>query len=153
MLLRTEWHCVSHAQQIQLEAINPRDRQVLDRALVPQHGREKAPGAPVRLRSGRRIVMLTVVTRKGVVTAAVGEDLHVWFGGQGGSDRPACLFWHELQMFTLASQGFRTIAHDRRGHGRSTQTWNGNDMDTYPLWQWFRRCDPPSEAPSIPPWL
>ena len=37
----------------------------------------------------------------------------------------------EDQMFTLASQGFRCIAHDRRGHGRSSQTWDGNDMDTY----------------------
>jgi non-heme chloroperoxidase len=35
------------------------------------------------------------------------------------------------QLFTLASQGYRTIAHDRRGHGRSSQTWEGNDMDTY----------------------
>jgi non-heme chloroperoxidase len=35
------------------------------------------------------------------------------------------------QLFFLASQGYRAIAHDRRGHGRSTQTWNGNDMDTY----------------------
>lgn len=37
----------------------------------------------------------------------------------------------EDQMFFLASRGFRTIAHDRRGHGRSRQPWNGNDMDTY----------------------
>jgi non-heme chloroperoxidase len=37
----------------------------------------------------------------------------------------------EDQMFFLASRGFRTIAHDRRGHGRSSQPWNGNDMDTY----------------------
>jgi len=38
--------------------------------------------------------------------------------------------WDE-QLFYFASNGFRAIAHDRRGHGRSTQTWNGNDMDTY----------------------
>jgi non-heme chloroperoxidase len=37
----------------------------------------------------------------------------------------------EDQMFFLASKGYRCIAHDRRGHGRSGQTWNGNDMDTY----------------------
>jgi non-heme chloroperoxidase len=37
----------------------------------------------------------------------------------------------EDQLFTLASNGYRAIAHDRRGHGRSSQTWNGNDMDTY----------------------
>ena len=38
--------------------------------------------------------------------------------------------WDE-QLFLFASNGFRAIAHDRRGHGRSTQTWDGNDMDTY----------------------
>jgi len=37
----------------------------------------------------------------------------------------------EDQMLFLSSHGFRTIAHDRRGHGRSDQTWDGNDMDTY----------------------
>ncbi len=37
----------------------------------------------------------------------------------------------EAQMFFLASNGYRCIAHDRRGHGRSSQPWNGNDMDTY----------------------
>jgi non-heme chloroperoxidase len=37
----------------------------------------------------------------------------------------------EDQMFFLASHGYRCIAHDRRGHGRSDQPWNGNDMDTY----------------------
>ena len=37
----------------------------------------------------------------------------------------------EDQMFFLASRGYRCIAHDRRGHGRSSQHWNGNDMDTY----------------------
>jgi len=35
------------------------------------------------------------------------------------------------QMLFLASHGFRCIAHDRRGHGRSSQPWHGNDMDTY----------------------
>jgi len=37
----------------------------------------------------------------------------------------------EDQMFYLASRGYRCIAHDRRGHGRSSQPWNGNDMNTY----------------------
>ena len=37
----------------------------------------------------------------------------------------------EAQMLFLASEGYRCIAHDRRGHGRSSQPWNGNDMNTY----------------------
>src|SRR6478609_4962365 len=38
--------------------------------------------------------------------------------------------WDNQMLFFLA-QGYRVIAHDRRGHGRSTQTWTGNEMDTY----------------------
>jgi non-heme chloroperoxidase len=37
----------------------------------------------------------------------------------------------ESQMMLAASYGFRAVAHDRRGHGRSSQPWNGNEMDTY----------------------
>jgi non-heme chloroperoxidase len=37
----------------------------------------------------------------------------------------------EAQMMFLATNGYRCIAHDRRGHGRSSQPWSGNDMDTY----------------------
>ncbi|HML54860.1 MAG TPA: alpha/beta hydrolase [Solidesulfovibrio magneticus] len=56
-----------------------------------------------------------------------------------GSGRPV-VFSHgwplsgeafEDQMFFLASRGYRVIAHDRRGHGRSDQPWQGNDLDTY----------------------
>jgi non-heme chloroperoxidase len=37
----------------------------------------------------------------------------------------------DAQMMFLAGHGYRVVAHDRRGHGRSSQPWNGNDMDTY----------------------
>jgi len=56
-----------------------------------------------------------------------------------GSGRPV-VFSHgwplssdswESQMLFLAGRGFRCIAHDRRGHGRSSQPWEGNEMDTY----------------------
>lgn len=38
--------------------------------------------------------------------------------------------WEDQRLF-LGEHGYRCIAHDRRGHGRSSQPWNGNDMDTY----------------------
>jgi non-heme chloroperoxidase len=49
----------------------------------------------------------------------------------------------ESQMFFLASNGYRAIAHDRRGHGRSSQPWHGNEMDTYAddLAQLFEKLD------------
>src|SRR5690606_36975706 len=37
----------------------------------------------------------------------------------------------EAQMMLVASNGYRAVAHDRRGHGRSSQPWSGNEMDTY----------------------
>ena len=37
----------------------------------------------------------------------------------------------DTQMLFFGSRGYRVVAHDRRGHGRSTQTWNGNDMNTF----------------------
>ncbi|MEU6258410.1 alpha/beta hydrolase [Streptomyces sp. NPDC047043] len=70
------------------------------------------------------------------VTAADGAEI---FYKDWGVGRPVVLShgwplnsdsWEAQQLF-LASHGFRAIAHDRRGHGRSTQTWHGNEMNTY----------------------
>ena len=49
----------------------------------------------------------------------------------------------DTQMLFFGQQGYRVIAHDRRGHGRSSQTWDGNDMDTYAddLSQLFEKLD------------
>lgn len=44
---------------------------------------------------------------------------------------PLCADAWDAQMLFLGSHGYRVIAHDRRGHGRSAQSWDGNDMDTY----------------------
>jgi non-heme chloroperoxidase len=66
------------------------------------------------------------------------KDIEIYYK-DWGSGRPV-VFSHgwplsadawEDQMFFLASRRYRCIAHDRRGHGRSSQPWNGNDMDTY----------------------
>ena len=65
-----------------------------------------------------------------------GTRIHFKDWGSG----PAVVFSHgwplqsaawEDQMIFLASRGYRVIAHDRRGHGQSSQPWGGNDMDTY----------------------
>jgi len=72
----------------------------------------------------------------GTTTTTDGTDIFFKDWGEG---RPV-VFSHgwplnsdawDDQAFLVASNGFRAVAHDRRGHGRSTQTWNGNDMDTY----------------------
>src|SRR3546814_13699036 len=66
------------------------------------------------------------------------DGAHIFYK-DGGAGRPV-VFSHGLplnadvgdsQMVFMASNGFRAIAHDRRGHGRSSQPWNGNDMNTY----------------------
>jgi non-heme chloroperoxidase len=72
----------------------------------------------------------------GTITVADGTQLYFKDWGAG----PPVVFSHgwplhadswEAQMLFLASHGYRCIAHDRRGHGRSSQPWGGNDMDTY----------------------
>jgi non-heme chloroperoxidase len=73
----------------------------------------------------------TVTTRDGV---------QLYYKDWGPKDGPVVTFSHgwplnsdswEAQMLFLAEQGFRVVAHDRRGHGRSSQPWDGNDMDHY----------------------
>jgi len=71
-----------------------------------------------------------------IITTADGTRLYFKDWGNG----PTVVFSHgwplssdswESQMLYLAGHGYRCVAHDRRGHGRSTQPWHGNDMDTY----------------------
>jgi non-heme chloroperoxidase len=73
----------------------------------------------------------TITTRDGV---------QLYYKDWGPRDGQVVVFSHgwplnsdswESQMLFLASQGYRVVAHDRRGHGRSSQPWHGNDMDHY----------------------
>ena len=72
----------------------------------------------------------------GTIKTKDGAEIFYKDWGEG----PVVMFSHgwplnadawEDQLFVLASSGYRVVAHDRRGHGRSSQTWRGNDMDTY----------------------
>ena len=74
----------------------------------------------------------------GYVTTADGTE--IFFKDWGPRDAKTLVFHHgwpltaddwDTQMMFFLNKGFRVIAHDRRGHGRSTQTDNGNEMDTY----------------------
>lgn len=68
------------------------------------------------------------------------DGTQIFYKDWGSKDAPAIMFHHgwplsaddwDNQMMFFLLQGFRVIAHDRRGHGRSTQTDTGNEMDTY----------------------
>ena len=74
--------------------------------------------------------------RASTITTADGTEIYYKDWGSGppvvfSHGWPLCSDSWEAQMLFLADAGFRCIAHDRRGHGRSTQSWNGNEMDTY----------------------
>jgi non-heme chloroperoxidase len=68
------------------------------------------------------------------------DGVQLYYKDWGPKNGPVVTFSHgwplnsdswESQMIFLASQGYRVVAHDRRGHGRSSQPWDGNDMDHY----------------------
>ncbi len=72
-----------------------------------------------------------IITRDGV---------EIYYKDWGPKDGPVVVLSHgwplssdswEAQAFHLAANGFRVVTHDRRGHGRSSQPWDGNDMDHY----------------------
>jgi non-heme chloroperoxidase len=75
--------------------------------------------------------MATITTKDGTT---------IFYKDWGTKDAQPIVFSHgwpltaddwDGQMMYFGQRGYRVIAHDRRGHGRSTQTWDGNDMDTY----------------------
>jgi non-heme chloroperoxidase len=75
-----------------------------------------------------------------MATFTTRDDVSIYFKDWGPKDGPVVVLSHgwplcadswESQAFHLAANGFRVITHDRRGHGRSSQPWDGNDMDHY----------------------
>lgn len=83
------------------------------------------------------------MTTKGthtVSTITTRDNVEIYYKDWGPKDGPVVILSHgwplnsdswENQAFFLANEGFRVITHDRRGHGRSSQPWDGNDMDHY----------------------
>ena len=68
------------------------------------------------------------------------DGTEIFYKDWGPRDAPTLMFHHgwplssddwDAQIMFFLNEGFRVIAHDRRGHGRSSLTWTGNDMDTY----------------------
>jgi non-heme chloroperoxidase len=87
----------------------------------------RAPGQSIHL-----FTAMSFITTK--------DGTQIYYKDWGPNDGPVVTFSHgwplsadawESQMFHLASHGFRCIGHDRRGHGRSSQPWDGNHMDQY----------------------
>jgi len=73
-------------------------------------------------------------------TISTQDGVTIYFKDWGPRDAQPVVFHHgwplsaddwDNQMMFFLEHGYRVIAHDRRGHGRSTQTWTGNEMDTY----------------------
>jgi non-heme chloroperoxidase len=82
--------------------------------------------------------MGTSRVQSGFVTTT--DGVHIFYKDWGPKDAQPIVFHHgwplsaddwDAQMMFFLLKGYRVIAHDRRGHGRSTQTDNGNEMDTY----------------------
>jgi non-heme chloroperoxidase len=97
--------------------------------------RSGGKGGPAEVHRGQARPSRKDTTMPTIATTD-GTEIYYKDWGQG----PAVVLSHgwplssdswEAQMLFLASNGYRCIAHDRRGHGRSSQTWDGNDMDTY----------------------
>lgn len=81
-----------------------------------------------------------IAVQRSASTLTTADGVQLYYKDWGPKDGQVVVFSHgwplnsdswESQMLFLADHGYRVIAHDRRGHGRSSQPWDGNDMDHY----------------------
>jgi len=95
--------------------------------------------AKVLTRSRQTIDFCIIYSNK-MPFITVKDGTEIYYKDWGNKSGPTVVFSHgwplnsdnwENQMFFLANHGYRVVAHDRRGHGRSSQPWDGNNMDTY----------------------
>jgi len=82
----------------------------------------------------------SIASARTASTITTADGVQLYYKDWGPKDGPVVTFSHgwplnsdswESQMLFLASEGYRVVAHDRRGHGRSSQPWEGNDTDHY----------------------
>jgi non-heme chloroperoxidase len=100
---------------------------------------EAAAAQATPAQTGPSVVAARDVDRSaGYITTR--DGVRLYYKDWGPKNGPVVTFSHgwplnsdswESQMLFLADQGYRVVAHDRRGHGRSSQPWDGNDMDHY----------------------
>ena len=95
---------------------------------------------PVGSQGNATVVDQKVGLEKTASYVTTQDGVRLYYKDWGPRNGPVVTFSHgwplssdswESQMLFLASQGYRVVAHDRRGHGRSSQPWEGNDMDHY----------------------
>jgi non-heme chloroperoxidase len=94
------------------------------------------PGAVAQATSPDKETTMTLTAN----TITTRDGVQLYYKDWGPKEGPVVTFSHgwplnsdswESQMLFLAERGYRVVAHDRRGHGRSSQPWGGNDMDHY----------------------
>lgn len=97
-------------------------------------------GFDVQAASPQTTASATSAVVKSESYIATADGVQLYYKDWGPKNGPVVTFSHgwplnsdswESQMMFLASKGYRVVAHDRRGHGRSSQPWDGNDMDHY----------------------
>src|SRR3984893_3184057 len=101
----------------------------IGRGCISQCSLDRTSETSLRAEKVEGIAMATITTKDG--TKIFSKD---WGKGQRivfSQGWPLSADDWDGQMLFFGQRGYRVIAHDRRGHGRSSQTWDGNEMDTY----------------------